>query len=285
MIAPVEIVQARYGRFMILSTDGYVSRSLKTYGEFSEAEIALWRLYVKPGDLVIDAGANIGAHTVALARLVGETGAVIAFEPIRFLAQLCAGNVALNGLTNVFVYQMAVGAQGDLLRVPVLDYTAADNFGGVPLGQWTQGERVTVTPLDDVDVPRCAFLKIDVEGMEEQVIRGAAKLIAKHRPVLYIELSERNAPSLLRTLQALGYRAYLHEPPLFNPENYHACTDDIYAGMFEGQIHNVLCVPRSAAAPGDLPELRIDALELVGPSMAPPHAGAAGCADSSAAGI
>jgi len=281
MIAPIELVEARYGRFMILSTDGYVSRSLKVYGEFSEAEVTLWREYVRPGDIVIDAGANIGAHTVALARLVGETGAVIAFEPIRFLAQLCAGNVALNGLTNVFIYQLALGAQVDELRVPVLDYTAEDNFGGVPLGHWMQGERVNVTPLDAIDVPRCAFMKIDVEGMEEQVIRGAAMLIAKHRPVLYVEMNMRHGQAVLQLLQKLRYHAYLHQPPLFNLDNYRHHPDDIYAGMFEGQIHDLLCVPAERPQPH---AMTAEAL-VVGPSMAPPHAGAAGCDDCAAPGV
>lgn len=264
MIAPISVAHCRHGRFMYLARDGYIGRSLEIYGEFSEAEVTLWREYVKPGDLVIDAGANIGAHTVALARLVGERGIVLAFEPIRFLSQLCAGNVALNGLTNVAIYQVALGADAGSLLVPLIDYTAADNFGGVPLGQWSDGERVLVERLDDMArIPRCTFIKIDVEGMEQAVLNGAQQLIAKHRPVLYVEQSEQNAADLLRTIQAMHYRSYLHVPPLFNPSNYRGHTEDIYAGMFDGQIHNLLCVPaeRESAQP-DLPEVTVGPIDL-----------------------
>lgn len=262
MIAPISIADCRHGRFMYLARDGYIGRSLEIYGEFSEAEVTLWQQYVRPGDLVIDAGANIGAHTVALARLVGERGIVLAFEPIRFLSQLCAGNVALNGLTNVAIYQVALGAEAGSVLVPAIDYTAADNFGGVPLGHWSDGERVLVERLDDMAIPRCALMKIDVEGMELDVLNGAQQLIAKYRPLLYVEEGERNGAALHRSLQGMRYRIYRHVPPLFNPLNYRGHSDDIYAGMFDGQIHNLLCVPieRAQPTPG-LPEITVGPID------------------------
>src|SRR5690606_28828206 len=94
--------QCRHGPMLFNKRDLYVGRSLATYGEFSEAEIGLFRQILRPGGVVVEAGANIGAHTVPLARMVGESGAVVAFEPQRLQFQLLCANLALNGMINVF---------------------------------------------------------------------------------------------------------------------------------------------------------------------------------------
>ena len=73
----------RHGKLMYLLNDAYIGRSLDVYGEYSEGEIDLFRQLLRPGDVAIDVGANIGALTVPMARLVQPGGAVVAFEPQR----------------------------------------------------------------------------------------------------------------------------------------------------------------------------------------------------------
>ena len=76
--------------------------------------------------------------------------------------------------------------------------------------------------LDGYNLSACQFIKIDVEGMEAAVIRGARKTIEKFRPILYVEndRDDRSA-ELIELLQSLGYNLYWHTPRLFNPDNFY----------------------------------------------------------------
>ena len=110
-----------------------MGRSLDLYGEFSEGEVELFRQLLQPGDIVLEAGANIGAHTVFLARAVGSSGRVIAYEPQRAIFNLLRQNLTANELGSAEPRLAALGSSITTIRVPPLDYAAADNFGGVEL--------------------------------------------------------------------------------------------------------------------------------------------------------
>ena len=99
--------------------------------------------------------------------------------------------------------------------------------------------------LDSViDVPSLKLLKVDVEGMESEVIRGAKKLIARHRPVLYVENDRaEKSKELIELIKSLDYRLFWHLPQLFNPNNYAGDKEDIYPGLLSG---NMLCFHKSA---------------------------------------
>ncbi len=107
--AVVRVRRCRHGPMAYLRQDAYVGRSLDLYGEYGEDEQAVLAQMVRPGDVVVEAGANLGTHTVPLARKVGPSGALIAFEPQRVVFQILCANVALNELTNVHAQNAAVG--------------------------------------------------------------------------------------------------------------------------------------------------------------------------------
>ena len=113
----VRIKHCRYGPMLYLANDLYVGRSLDRYGEWSEAEMELLRQVVRPGNVVLDIGANVGTHTIFLAQTVGPEGAVLAFEPQRMVFQILCANVALNGLPNVYTHHAAVGRRPGNIRV------------------------------------------------------------------------------------------------------------------------------------------------------------------------
>ena len=73
----VEIADCRHGRMAFLRNDNIIGRSLRLYGEWAEAEIELAKVFLRPGDTVVDVGANIGTHSIAYGLLVGDSGAVI----------------------------------------------------------------------------------------------------------------------------------------------------------------------------------------------------------------
>ena len=169
------------------------------------------------------------------------------------VAQVLAANVALNSLTNVHTYHLGVGAEEGTLWLGDIDYSRDGNFGGVSLDAVACSEsdprakyRVAVVRLDDFyDQPRLDLIKIDVEGMEADVLRGAAGLIRRHKPVIYTENDRADkSPELIGLIRSYGYRLFWHRPPLYSPDNFAGSTRNI----FERRIlsFNMLCVHASA---------------------------------------
>lgn len=231
----VVITDSRYGRMMHLAHDEFIGRSLIELGEYCEGEVECFGDYVQLGDLVVDAGANIGPHTLALASLVGPQGAVLAFEPVPLFFQMLAGNVALNALMNVRTFPYALGAEHGTVRIPLVDYGAPDSYGGVYLGA-EQGEPIPMMPLDTLALPRLALLKIDVEGMEQRVLEGAVNTIQGYHPVLYVEnnVSEdvERAGSLVTFIRrVLDYELYWHTPAVYRPDNERGNPINPFPGM------------------------------------------------------
>lgn len=238
----LRLKHCRHGWMLYNARDQFVGRSFDLYGEFSELECQTFAQLIKPGQTVYDVGANIGAHTLAFARLVGSTGLVAAFEPQRVVFQMLCANVALNGLTRVWTLWAACGSGLGQSKVPPLDYRAVNNVGGLSLVGAPEGESVPTMPLDEVAAPSCHFIKIDVEGMEGEVIAGAEKTIAKWRPMLYVENDRvEKSAALIEQIMRLDYRLYWHLPRLFNSRNYFGATENVFGNLVSA---NMLCIPR-----------------------------------------
>ena len=210
--------------------------------------------------MVLDVGANIGTHTLAMASLVGQSGRVLAFEAQRSVFQTLCANVALNSLDNVECVHAAVGAEAGTLHLADLRTDVAQNFGGVDLSQIPGSVRTPLITLDAhlAGLSRLRLAKIDVEGMELDVLRGAKETIKRLQPVLYLE-NDRPAKSesLLEYIRDdLAYRAYWHLPVDFNEQNFFANPQRLFAQGFydDGKEHlgtigfaiNLLCVPADA---------------------------------------
>jgi len=236
----------REGVMLYNPVDKYVGASIERYGEFSFFESDLFAQLCGPGDTVFDVGANIGAHTLALARIVGPQGFVYAFEPVRVVFNVLCANVALNGYENVQGVHAIAGRTLGAERVPDLRHDEPGNFGSFNASYFGDGRPVPRVPLDTfAAAEKIAFVKIDVEGMEGEVIAGASDLIARHRPVLFVENDRRDrSAALIAQLFALEYRLFWHLAPLFNPDNFNANPDDVFPGVVSV---NMLCVPRERA--------------------------------------
>lgn len=237
------LTTTRYGRFLYNPNDTYIGRALERYGEAHEYELQLLRQLCGPGDCVFDLGANIGDHTVPLAQHVGEGGFVFAFEPQRIIFQMLCANVSLNDLLNVDCIHAAVGAESGTVLIPEIDYSTEGNYGGIEVSSFSEGRPVPRIVLDDyVGVRSAALVKIDVEGMETDVLLGGRRFLERFRPVLYVENDrvERSA-ALIQLLYALKYRAYWHVAPLFNEDNFLGNRDNVFQDIV---ATNLLCVPR-----------------------------------------
>jgi FkbM family methyltransferase len=231
------LARTRHGPLVYNRHDTYIGRSLAELGEFSEGETDLFRQIIRPGATIVEAGANIGTHTIVLARLAGEGGFVHAIEPQRLVFQTLCANVALSSLANVRCHQAAAGERAGTIVVPPLDFNRPNNFGGLSLGSHEQGDRVPVITVDSLALPRCEFLKVDVEGMELAVIRGAAETIRRCRPILYVENDRADrSPALIEAIQALGYTLYWHLPPYFSKNNYYGNTQNMFGDLVSGNM-------------------------------------------------
>jgi FkbM family methyltransferase len=227
------VVKGRHGYVLYNRNDRYIGKAIEKYGEFSELEVALLRQLCKPANIVVDAGANIGALTLPIARLVGNAGRVHAFEPQRIVFQSLCANMALNSVDNVECHQVALSAQEGVVLLPDIRYDRGGNFGGVDIQQFKSGHKVRAARLDDIlDVPRLDLLKIDVEGMEQDVINGARTLIVTHKPLLYVENDRREkSQALIELIWSLDYRLFWHLPPLFNPDNFARDPENAFPGI------------------------------------------------------
>lgn len=240
------LTQTRYGTFLYNRNDLYIGRSLELYGEVNELELQVLRVLCPEGGVVLDIGANIGSHTVPLAQHVGSKGAVYAVEPQRIVFQTLCANVALSSLTNVECRWAAVSDLPGTILIPDIDYSCAANYGAVEISKFGAGRPVPQIMLDDfAGLPRVDIVKIDVEGMEERVLRGGQRFFARFRPVLYVENDrvERSA-SLIRWLWGLNYRLFWHLPSFFNPANYRGNADNAFPNLIAS---NMLCMPREIA--------------------------------------
>lgn len=236
----------RYGRMLYNVNDVYVGRSFEEYGEYCEFEIELLRQVIREGDVVIDAGANIGAHTVFFSRAVGARGGVFAFEPQRLIFQMLCANLALNELLNVRAMNMALGEAEGTVRLLTLDPRKQNNFGGVALRDDNRGEPLPVIRLDSINLRSCRLIKVDVEGMELPVLRGAEQLIRQFQPALYVENDRADrSRDLVRYIDSLGYDLYWHRPPLFNPNNFRGNANNVFGTVITA---NMICVPRAWGA-------------------------------------
>jgi len=244
----VRVRECRHGVMAYLRSDEHVGRSLDVYGEWAEAEIELLTAFLKPGDVVVDVGANHGTHSLAFAKKVGPTGALLAFEPQRVVHQLLCANLMLNGVLHARALHAAVGAAPGALLVPDIDYAAAGNFGGLGLGAWEEGESVPVLTLDGFELPRLAVLKLDVEGMEALVLRGAAQTVTRCQPVLYVENNQpAGAPEVVEQLLRADYSLHWHFSPFFRAANFAGVRENVFGPTVDA---NMLCLPKRLAGVG-----------------------------------
>jgi FkbM family methyltransferase len=183
-----------------------------------EETIALW---VRPGMVVVDAGAHQGLWTFRLARAVGPTGHVFAIEPSPEYAPGLARVVTRAGLSNVTMLTLALGDREGTMRFCTRTADGSRLTGESRLStDGVEGDtEVRVATLDSLvgDHPRLAeigFLKVDVEGAELLLFRGADGLLRSRHPHIYAEIEDRHCnrfgwtrETVLDHLTSLGYAA------------------------------------------------------------------------------
>ena len=174
---------------------------------------------VEPGDVAIDAGANIGFFTTLLSRWVGAKGRVAAVEPDADNLRLLHRNLDENACDNVRVIACAVGEEAGDATFSRDRATGATGYvgEGTTAGEVAVGRgRIEVVPvrvetLDSIAEDaggRVAFVKIDIEGHEAAALSGASRMLAEHRPIVVTELGGEGGPLASSLLRSRGYRLW-----------------------------------------------------------------------------
>ncbi len=166
-------------------------------------------------------GANLGYHTVSLSKLVGNSGKVVAFEPQRITFQQLNCNIFLNKLDNVYTYNAAVGEENSEVYMEQVDYYKVvegyygTNIGNTSISNNRIGDKVSKITLDSLNLPKCNFIKLDIQGCELLALMGARNTILKHRPILFIEMEIQHLIKFNTTVEylqqyifTLGYKIF-----------------------------------------------------------------------------
>ena len=198
-------------------------------GSFDENEINtclgilnLRKQYFGDGVFVLDCGANIGVHAINFAKhLESLGGGVLSFEAQERIYYALAGNIALNNCFNARAIHAALAnpsKKGESLEFLTPDYTKNASFGSLELKQnqnsefigqeLSRKEKVPLLKLDFFDFERVDFIKIDVEGMEFQLLKGGIKCLEKHKPILQVEIIKSDLKEIKTLLLKLGYKIF-----------------------------------------------------------------------------
>jgi FkbM family methyltransferase len=199
--------------FQLLERGAFDSEELRSTVNL----LSLKRRYRGDGVVAADVGANIGAFTVPWARCMEGWGSVAAFEAQERLFYALAGNVALNNLTNARAFH-AVVREYPVGQVPVpqLNFDAPASYGSMSLvegksgdvGQEPNGNEsgVWAYSLDDhFGNDRLDLVKVDVEGMEMDVLKGAVEVVEREHPILIVEHLKSDKSALHAWMEARGY--------------------------------------------------------------------------------
>ena len=193
------------------------------YFELGDAVLDTLVAVARPGDVVVDVGANVGLYGVLAARAVGPAGRVLCFEPNPETAAHLRRHVQMNGVGNVTVVEKGVGAGPATLRLAASGWGDSGKFSLLPPKTAPAVTYdVAVVALDaelaEREVDHVDVVKVDVEGFEMEVMAGAWGTIERDRPVLVLELAPgrygAEAARATERLVGLGYRfAYISDYP------------------------------------------------------------------------
>jgi FkbM family methyltransferase len=214
---PIEVNS--FGYKALLYPDSNLTRNIIYYTQLYDFnDMQFVQQYLRPGDAFLDIGANIGHYTLLACSIVGQTGHVSAFEPVPQTVERLKENIAHNTLDQVKVYPMVVGLVDGNIDFTVVQDSVSHITASSDSPRSTKIQ-VPCRRLDGVVEDRpYAMAKIDVEGAELEVLKGASKLLSKQNPpVLMLEINGAHrrygveTQDILNYLHEFGYVSALYE--------------------------------------------------------------------------
>lgn len=252
----VDVTETPHSKaFYYFKNDDIIGSCLKHYGEYSEKEIQLLLRMVNENSVVYDIGANIGTFTVALANKVKK---VYAFEPQPKNFELLKKNT--EHLNNVVLFRNAVGSERKKVFISDFDENKRKNYGESRIRE-DAGIPTNMVLLDDLNfyvkddelhqIEPPSLIKVDVEGYEYEVFRGAFEKLIAGKPHLFFENSER-IDKIVSLLETIGYPLYWCPMHNYRPNNFKGEKEDKTGNT--GSI-NIISAYRHGFS--DLPQVKI----------------------------
>jgi FkbM family methyltransferase len=175
---------------------------------YYEKDMNVFRSLVAPGQTAVDVGANLGFVTTMLASIVGPEGRVLSFEPSPTVFEKLRKTVGANRLEQVIPFNVGCGSSSSIMQLN----RVTDSSGNASIvAAGADAQEIRVERLDDVAevwAAQVSLLKIDTEGYEPEVLRGAERLIAEHRPIIYLEMGGDYVDSTHESIELLGQAGY-----------------------------------------------------------------------------
>jgi FkbM family methyltransferase len=244
---PYAIARLRGGERMLICCRDHVGRTLLYMGDLEPRVSYIAKKFLRPGDCVLDIGANVGWFSIISSSAVGPSGIVHAFEPQPRIAALFQASLSMNEMKNVTVHQVALSDLNGTADFHVLK----GNFGAGRLADvtgemWSTIQVNTVNAsayLKSLNLPHVRLVKIDVEGHEETVFRNAHDFFELNRPDAIIfeslgegPLLERPVAKLLSTFgyNLLSFDRSLLKPRLVPVREYDCVTSLDHVAVREG---------------------------------------------------
>ncbi|GGA78510.1 hypothetical protein GCM10011369_20510 [Neiella marina] len=238
--------RTKFGHLVLNGLDRGVDEALLEYGEWGVDEVDVFGAILSEGDIALDVGANLGASGLPMSKIVGNSGQVHCFEPQRYnFYRLCA-HILMNQAENITPHNVAVGADsGSKVKIPAIDYSKIHSSGSVSVTHGRNGNyEVDCISLSDFcfehDI-QPSLIKVDVEGFEVNVIKGAQRLCERYAPAVYFEChAHSDFESIYNMLKSCNsdYQFYWHVARIFSNSNFNRSERDIYNGG--GLSFNVL---------------------------------------------
>lgn len=228
------VFACRQGQMLLPKRDMYIAKSLIMYGEWTEGLNNLCAHLLDPGEMVIEVGAGFGARTLALSRLAGSEGKVIAMEQSRRLVELLHANLALNALDNVTVAHARASNLPCMVEVVEPLFDTDGNFGVISQRPVTDPRKpqVKALPLDHQCWGPANCLIIDTPGGVEEVLNGACRLIETHRPCIVANADNPvDAENSLEFLRMRGFRLWWYACPFFTDDNFFREKENVFGGL------------------------------------------------------
>ena len=249
-----------YGKMRHLNNDKYIGRSLALYGEYSPGEHEILRAILKPGDVVVEAGANIGALSVVIADANANPGAIdpgslYCVRAAKGILRLSAASICRNSLPGLSYRAIcaALGSEYGEIEIPGVE---TETVSAPSWENKTSLRAAIQTTVDSLDLSRLNLLKVDVDGPEHDILLGAEQTIDRCRPVIFVEYDKIDKyPDMLAWINSKGYRIYKTEPAMWRPDNFAKNPVNVLGNLVSIML---LCIPTERH------DLRTDTLGIAG---------------------
>jgi len=235
-------VKTDYATFYI-NPMTYIGCSIFNRGVYEPDTSRIIDKFIEPGMTAIDVGASNGVHTLRMAKRVGSTGEVYAFEPSEMRFKYLEHNIKLNPYKNIKTEMKGVSNKHQYTQFKDLGWVRMDNKNIV-----TQGPAVEVVTLNDYVkknmIQKVDFIKIDTDGWEYHIIDGMRDILKRDKPIIIMEMretfhEEKTGEELVLLLSKLGYR-FFSESTIREYINEEEVIDSL-----KGKVINVLCLNES----------------------------------------